>query len=217
MLKRFALPVLILVGFLLLWAAPLTARSFCPSHILPMFLCEDTKTTDWALVFFTYSLAVVGWFTLRSNERTAEAIERAYVFPGHSDLSDENGYIRFTFRMTNVGRMPAGIKEVGYRFLDRDKLPKRLRDRDWEWGEVIPYDWIIPSAIGALSEKDTRKDIKELTSPYAKNHLFVGYIKYQDLFTKRMRTSWMAMHLYPGKPEKERKERAGGDVWNGWD
>ena len=44
---------------------------------------------------------------MRSNECTAGAIERAYVFPGHSDLSDENGYIRFTFRMTNVGRMPA--------------------------------------------------------------------------------------------------------------
>jgi len=137
--------------------------------------------------------------------------------PGASDLSDENGYIRFIFRMTNVGRMPAGIKEVGYRFLDRDKLPKRRTDKDWEWGEVIPYDWIIPSAIGHLSEKDTRKDIKELTSPHAKDHLFVGYIKYQDLFTKRMHTSWMAMHLYPGKPENERKERAGGDVWNDWD
>ncbi len=171
-------------------------------------LCGDMKLTDLALAFFTYTLAIVGWFTLRSNEQTAEAIERAYVFLGYNPLIfDDYRGVEFTLVMTNVGRMPAWIKEVGYAFLDRTDLPASREGIDWTWNK-IPYDWIIGRV---------RRKIRKLESPYGWNHIFVTYISYQDVFTKRVHTSRMAMHICPDNAENERIARAGGDTWNEWD
>jgi hypothetical protein len=86
-------------------------------------LCTDLRLTDLALVFFTYCLVIVGWFSLRASERNLETLERAYMFHGYSPLEFRGDQARFTLVMINAGRMPGGVKEVGWKFLRRNDLP----------------------------------------------------------------------------------------------
>jgi hypothetical protein len=167
----------------------------------------DAKITDLGLVYFTYCLVIVGWFAIQSDRHKSEAIERAYVFPGYSQVHFRNRRVTFTLKMTNAGRSPGVIKEIGYVFLEGVNLPRSRRDADWTW-ETMEWDWVIPV--------DGRRDIKKLQS-LAGEHTFVSYIKYQDMFTKKRHTSWMSMYNYPDRPPNERSVRAGGEVWNEWD
>jgi hypothetical protein len=57
-------------------ASNLTDADYSPKSLF----CGETKGTDLALVFFTYCLAIVGWFTLRSSERNLAASERLTFF-----------------------------------------------------------------------------------------------------------------------------------------
>jgi hypothetical protein len=74
--------LLIVVG--LLWAK----QSLCPTYpsYMPTWLCEDTKFTDLLLAFFTYCLVIVGWFTIRSSERTVQNLERAFLAVGPTKI-----------------------------------------------------------------------------------------------------------------------------------
>jgi len=173
---------------------------------LQAIFCGEMKFTDLALIFFTYCLVLVGWFTLRSNERNTESLERAYVFPGYSSLRFRNNRAFFTLVMTNTGRMPGIIKEVGYAFLERERLPRWRWQCDWNW-EKIPYDWVIPA--------DTRRDIRPVKSA-ANHHIFVMYIRYRDMFSRKTHTSWIGMYFRQNDvPNPD--NRAGGDTWNRWD
>lgn len=51
---------------------------------LDLAVC-NASPTDIALVFFTYCLVVVGWVTMRSNEKTMREIERGRLYgaPAH--------------------------------------------------------------------------------------------------------------------------------------
>jgi hypothetical protein len=145
--------------------------------------------------------------TLKASERNLEAIERAYIFHGYTPLQFRNNQARFTLIMINAGRMPALVKEIGYKFLARTDLPKIREKIDWTW-ETLEYDFIVrpnqSANIGQCLSLET-------------DHTFVTYIKYQDMFTKRMHTSWMGMYIYPNRREGQQSERAGGDTWNDWD
>ena len=44
--------------------------------------CSEPKATDLLLVYFTYALAIVGWFTMRSADDNVRRTERAYIFGG---------------------------------------------------------------------------------------------------------------------------------------
>lgn len=169
--------------------------------------CGETKGTDLALVFFTYCLVIVGWFTLRSNERNLEALERAYIFHGYDPLRYSKKAAAINVVMINVGRMPGAVTEVGYKFLTRPALPLTRQDIDWTW-EIIPYDFIVKSGM--------KIPIRTLNSPKGDN-ILVSYIKYRDMLTKHMHTSWMGMHIYPSRPKGEREAQAGGKTWNDWD
>jgi hypothetical protein len=202
----------ILGGLIVLVLLPVWGKqSFCSPqeelYILQSWLCGEIRTTDIFIAYFTFCLVVVGWLTLRSTENNSEAIERAYVFPGNSPPQFRNRRVNFKLAMTNAGRSPGVIKEVGYAFLARNDLPRSRKRADWTW-EVIPYDWVIPA--------NTRRDIRKVQSPVG-DHILVVYIKYQDIFTKRMHTSWMSMHIFPDREENKRITRAGGDIWNKWD
>ena len=168
----------------------------------------DLRLTDVALVYLTFCLALVSWVTMRSSKRTAEFMERAYVFPGHGALAFKGSEVTVTFTMTNRGRMPAGIKEAGYKFLNCTELPGRREDADWEWTR-IEYDWVIPP-----SEK---KVIATLNSPLQGDQVFVGYVKYEDILTREMHTCWMGLGIFPREAEERQARRAGGDAWNDWD
>ncbi len=168
-------------------------------------LCEDTKLTDWALVFFTYSLVVVGAFTMRSGEAAAENVERAYVFPGHEPIEiAQDGTVSVQLRMTNIGRMPARIIEVGYQF--RMSIPTKkqrgvMKSKTWT---KIPFDYFIPNR--------RRHKFEEIKSPLNGEQVFVAYILYEDIFARRVHTSWMCMKIC----RDGNHERAGGDAWNEW-
>ena len=41
--------------------------------------------------------------------------------------------------------------------------------------------------------------VKPLTSPFATDNIFVSYIRYQGILTKRMHTSWMSMLNCPNR------------------
>ena len=168
----------------------------------------DARSTDIGIMFFTYCLVIVGWFGIRSDERSTEAVERAYLFLGYSPPIFRSGRVNFDLAVTNSGRCIGVMKEIGYAFLQRDNLPASRREIDWPW-ETIEYDWATPAGV-------RRDKLKRLQGPIG-DCLFVSYIEYQDVFTKRRQRSWMSMSIRPDAQEHERITRAGGDTWNEWD
>jgi len=167
---------------------------------LHFLFCGDIKLTDLALVFFTYGLFVVAWMTVRGADRNTEATERSYVVPGYDDTAF-NGYAVISLVMTNCGRMPGVVKEVGYAFLKRD-LPRWRWQADWAW-TTISYDWVI--------RPEVRRPIDTLRG-LPDERVFVMYIKYEDLFTRRIHYSRMGMAF----KADGKIDRAGGNTWNGW-
>jgi hypothetical protein len=157
----------------------------------------------WTLKRSTDKLWGITDRTLKSTERNLEAIERAYIFFGYSPLKFQHGQATFTLFAVNSGRMPGGIKKVSYKFLPRSALPTSREEIDWDW-EVLPYDYIV--------RPGRKVDIRKFLS-LGGNHIFVSRVDYQDLFTRKMHTSWMGMHIYA---TTEETARAGGDVWNDW-
>ena len=185
------------------------ANQVNPNYFPKSLLCSETKGTDLALVFFTCCLVIVGWFTLRASDRNLEALERAYIFHGYGPFRFSGDQATFTLMMINTGRMPGRVTEVGWKFLARSTLPPNRRKIDWEW-EKIPYDFIV--------RPGQNPNIRTFLS-LSGHHIFVTYIRYQDLFTKKIHTSWMGMHIYAesAPPPGIDDNRAGEDVWNAWD
>jgi hypothetical protein len=181
----------------------------------------DNASHDNILAFGTICIAVFTYVLYRATNKLWDAGERqlahfeaaskrelrAYVFLGYSPLNFSNRQAGFILKMTNVGKMPGNIKEVGYAFLARNSLPSRRNDADWTW-ETMEWDWVIPA--------DGQRDIKGLESPIG-DHIFVAFIRYNDLFAKETHTSWMGMHIRPDATPENRTARAGGDIWNDWD
>jgi hypothetical protein len=188
---------------------------------------------NFLLVAFTGGLVVVGagqafliFWTLKATQTAANAAkesadgviatERAYVFPGYDPITySQEGRVTIPLVMTNVGKTPAVIKQVGYAFLDRVDLPASRDNVDWDW-ETIPYDWAITT--------NDRKSVRTVTSPYAGNNIFVCYVRYVEIFVykesavpKPLHTTWMSMLIRPDQAASERSARAGGDTWNEWD
>lgn len=188
---------------------------------------EGIKITDIFLATFTGLLVVVGgfqaywlWGTVEATATLAAAAkesadaaiatERAYVFPGYDPITySDQGNVTIPLVMTNVGKTPAVIKEVGYAFLNRNDLPVTGQE-NWEWTK-IPYDWAITFG--------DRKSIRQLTSPYAGDNVFTCYIRYAEIFVPRKtpHITRMSMLVRPHLPDDERTSRVGGDVWNSWD
>jgi hypothetical protein len=152
----------------------------------------------------------------KESADAAIATERAYVFPGYDPITySQEGHATIPLVMTNAGKTPAVIKQVGYAFLNRTDLPASRDHRDWEW-ETITYDWAITT--------NERKPIKSLVSPYAGDNVFVCYIRYVEIFVykgsvtpKPIHTCWMSMLIRPTQAGNERITRVGSDVWNEWD
>jgi len=169
-------------------------------------LCGESKLTDLALVFFTFCLAVVGWFSLRSNEQTTIDLERAYVLLSHGQpILDGHGHVILPLETVNVGRMTGILKEMRYKFVH--KLPAKPEEATWKW-EGGEMDWSLP--------RDIRRDMGAVSSPYPGHIFFAGFIRYQDIFSKKWHTSWTAIEFTPGGGKANNK-RGGGDPWNAWD
>ena len=76
-------------------------------------------------------------------------------------------------------------KRLAINFWREPNFPPTRENIDWAW-DVLDYDFIVrPGA---------RADIRRFLS-LSGDHTFVTYIKYQDLFTKQIHTSWMGMYM----------------------
>jgi hypothetical protein len=72
--------------------------------------------TDLALLLFTSCLVIVGWYSIRSGERTQKDSERAYVFAtpriDFKQTTAGSGNIFVEIMLDNFGRTPATIKII---------------------------------------------------------------------------------------------------------
>jgi hypothetical protein len=63
-------------------ASPQKTEGNTGAHNPKHWYCIELKPTDIALVFFTYCLVIVGWFTMRSDDDNTKRAERAYLVVG---------------------------------------------------------------------------------------------------------------------------------------
>lgn len=100
-------------------------------------LC-DVHITDIALVYFTYCLVIVGWFAMRSGERTSKDLERAYVFIDYELLMERNIALKeggifnkpIALVFKNFGRTPAIVNGGNRkcRYWPKRNFPERGAD-----------------------------------------------------------------------------------------
>ena len=179
-------------GVLLFGAWPIARGAVCVTKqegANAILLCGEMKLTDLALVFFTYCLVVVGWFTLRSNERTAQDIERSHVFLSADIkrrwipnlLGGKSLEVLFAFK--NHGKTHAIVVKIEAEVRTVAKLPKRIREQAIE----------MPPGL-AIGAGDTTEEFRVINlvadADYAmllngeRVVLFVGTIQYRDIFGK---------------------------------
>ncbi len=146
---------------------------------VPQWLCGDVKATDWALIFFTYCLVLVGWFTMRSNENVLRDIERAHLFAGpyHGQITVADNKIAIPIAVDNNGRTTGFLKEFYGEFSATEPTGKVVYDR--RKGRSVPFDsGVAPGpAHGSLAIKPFESDI---ITP----HFFFGYVRYLDTFRR---------------------------------
>jgi hypothetical protein len=140
-----------------------------------------------------------------STERSFTELERAYVFPSHSRIEGSEAIELFVeFRMRNLGRTPAIIKEFRVCFSKSDTLPLIP---DYTDGQSQIFNW----AIAGNAEGNT----KIFTSPYAGRQFVYDYIRYLDIFGKEQ-FSRSASEWAPGGFEEGQTREAGGEPYNTW-
>lgn len=175
--------------------------------LISSLLCGEGKFTDWLLVFFTYSLVVVGYFQMHGNEETLRNMERAFVFIGHDRPNLVSHRVVVSIRAVNRGRMPAIIKEVRWHFVHN--LPRKPRAaREWSW-HVDTHDYVLAP--------DKPWELGRAVSQIPGQQACAICITYQDMFTKRMLKSWATMEIFEEEGGMLGTRRAGGDLWNSWD
>lgn len=168
------------------------------------FLCADLKITDLALAFFTYALAVVGWFTMRSGQKNTINVERAYVFLSHGEPRiNADMQVSVPVQAVNQGRLFGILKRVDYGFTVT--LPPHAGDTSWGFTE---HDWSIAPG--------ERKQLFFAHSHLRGSQFFVGRLVYEDAFTGQRHESWTTIEFNPAEGQP-RGKRGGGDAWNVWD
>jgi hypothetical protein len=141
------------------------------SQANPYPLICDAKITDLGIMFFTYCLVVVGWFTLKSNERTLQDIEGARIFVAENinykrtpnAIPDTGDIVKVQFALKNHGKTLAILTKIEAEVRIVTELPTEIRKSAVELppgltigsGETTPY-------IGCLNlvVKDNRDQEK---------------------------------------------------------
>ncbi len=168
-------------------------------------LCE-ARVTDIALVYFTYCLVIVGWFTMRSGERTSRDLERAIIGGGPyiaNPSRDAEGNMILTPQFANYGRSFALLKEIIIGVSDDEPSSSTP---NYSGLAIHRYDLVIhPDA------KNVRDDHISVTHSIEKPFYCFGYFKYHDVF-RREHTSRFCGRVHPD----HRLEIAGHPAWNEW-
>ena len=168
--------------------------------------CEETKPTDFALVFFTACLVVVGWFTIVSGERNAKDLERAYIFgtPQIDTKQTIGGSIFVEIIMQNYGRTVGTVKII-YGEVSPTVEP---------FGRPIYKNGSARTANGALGPTlgiPVRAPVT-FECPVTDDFYFFGYIEYDDLF-RRPHTSRFCAKIFLDNREIE---AAGPEAFHDW-
>lgn len=142
-------------------------------------LC-DVHITEIALVYFTYCLVIVGWFTIRSGERTSAIFERPYVtIDAITNVDGLKDVVEI--RITNFGRSIAFTGVLQGDFYIRDDPPVQFKPQHTHEQGV---HWVIPTGDrGKVTtmwpHKKSADDIKTVLASETKL-FFLAVISYRD-------------------------------------
>lgn len=176
----------------------------------PTWICEETKFTDFLLAYFTYCLVIVGWFTIRSNERTSIDMRRAYIF-GTPQIMDPTpgpvsraGNIAIEIMAQNYGETPGTIVVFYGEASFNEPAGRKAVYSGGETrnaGGMLQPTKGVPIRLPATFQAGT-----------ARPFFFYGYIEYVDLFRKTHISRFCAL-ITPGE---RGIEAAGSEIWNDW-
>lgn len=162
----------------------------------PIWFC-DTKITDWALIFFTYALVIVGWFTMRGNEQMTRDVERAHIFAGPQDYRlHEDNTVSFDIACENTGRSPGIVKRIYAEFYATEPTAELAYDIV----DAIEDDFVLaPNVSSAIH--NFRSSIKE-------PRFVAGFVDYEDIFRRRHRSKFCLQFI--NLPEHRGRLRVAG-------
>jgi hypothetical protein len=168
-------------GFLVIVVGPLwTKQSFCVlSDIaylknLPAWLCEEAKFTDLLLLYFTYCLVIVGWFTIRSGERSTRNLERAYLFAGPSNPKQIDNGVITEVSIENHGRTPGILKEA---YAEYSATEPTGTTPIYQNGSAKKFDSAIPPSGPQSINSQPPPLPTRWDSPLPGEQYFFGYIR----------------------------------------
>ncbi len=180
-------------------------------------ICE-VKFTDLGILYLTYCLAVIGWFTIRSNKQTVRILERALVFTAptsiggkksngstpYGNLIWQTGAVRVL--AVNQGRTPAVVTFVHGEFSDKEPM-----------GEIPSYnlgegDYACDFALSANSLPGNGVLPAEWIFDW-RQQFFFGFLEYRDVFDRKHTSRFCAKLL----PEEKKFDIAGSAAYREFD
>jgi len=167
-------------------------------------LCEEVKATDLLIVFFTYCLVVVGWFTLRSSDDTYRRIERAYVFVS---IRPGSGKCHVTFK--NHGKSPAILQNFGAGLWKSDGFPPKTEVKE---ETNLPPGLVIGAGGEYIKDIPISVSLEDLKSinEYLINLCIYGTVKYKDILDETRETNF----LWRWFPDHQEWDIANNHEWN---
>ena len=173
---------------------------------LKSFCEQEIKLTDVALVYFTYILALVGLYQMRSTDDTARRAERAYLFGGgpfgakklehvkelqEGTVFNDSRYYTDEKRLTifNYGRTAGFVIRVEYGFCDELPEGKRVSEA-MDDGPLQPYciaanpGNVYPAAGSGGPGFYLYRHVSFKRSDH-EGKIFFGRIWYKDVFHKK--------------------------------
>jgi hypothetical protein len=172
-----------------------------PKNLLPPWLCDDSRFTDFLIAYFTYCLVVVGWFGIRNTERQTRNLERAFIFgtpeidAEKTDSGDGSTFVQIMLH--NTGRT-AGTVKVIYGEVSPTTEP---------YGDPIYKNGSARTANGMLPPAPVTFEC-----PVTADFYFFGYVEYDDHF-RRAHTSRFCAKVFL---DRSGIEAAGNDAFNDW-
>jgi hypothetical protein len=179
------------------------SKKNCGNKSKDAFTFWEAKASDLALVFFTYCLVIVGWFTLRSGEVHSKRVERAYLFADFRNcfIGDTDESLEFFFGFHNAGKTPALAYEVYGEIADT--LPPTVSYPD-------------PERLLSINRSIGGDKVERLGSVFANTSgpVVFGYVKYRDIFGDSHTTGFAAvLNTERRQWETDATEAKG---WNYW-
>jgi hypothetical protein len=147
------------------------------------FMC-DVKASDAAIAFFTFSLFVVGWFTMLGNEKMARDSQRAYVSGGGPWIRGAPLFphpVGFQLTVDNYGKSPATVVEFALEVCEMNSLPEKPRYLRKDYTDRLPFRATVRPKQRALELANKR-------FPPMHNPVAYGRIWYFDI--------WRRPHYY---------------------